>query len=263
MNQNIYKTNHFTRDVHDKIINRHSLLSGDEMIFSLLEPDFLVIDVGCGTGGPTFSIAEKLSDEGCIIGIDNSRETINNAIVTATNKRTGNIQFIHGDASDLPFSCSYFDIAYCRHLLMHMEKCSDIIQELKRVVKNGGWVVAIEGDFETFKYYPVFKGWELYMDFVRSNIASPNAGRQLWKLFHDIGFLEITIRAIPFVATGNIFKEYVMSWIKALEGYSDFLIKTEMSDKETISSILFEGQQLYDTPNGFFCSVEYEITGKK
>lgn len=262
MHQNIYQSNHFMRQVHDSIINRHSKLNGDEMLLALLKNDSRVLDVGCGTGTSAFSIADLING-GHIVGVDISAETICNANNEAKKKRIANIHFIQSDAADLPFACSIFDIVYCRRLLMHIEKCPEAIQEFKRVVEKGGWVVAFEGDFETYKYYPVFKGWELFMKFVQNYIATANIGRQLWRLFHETGFSEIAIRKIPDVATGSAFKQNVMSWLKALEGYSEFLVETKISDKRTISSILSEGYQLYDSPNGSFFSVEYEIRGKK
>lgn len=262
MNQNVYKTNHFAREVHDSIINRHSELNGDEMLLSLLKPDFQALDVGCGTGTSAISIAERLND-GYVIGIDISAETVRNANNEAKKKRINNVHFIQSDATNLPFFSSYFDIVYCRHLLMHMEKCLEVIQEFKRVVKKGGWVVILEGDFEAGKYYPIFKGWELFMKFVQNYIPSANVGHQLRRLFQETDFSEIEIRKIPDVAMGDAFKQNVMSWLKALELYSEFLIETKMSDKKTILSILSEGYQLYHSQNGYFFSVEYEIKGKK
>ncbi len=51
------------------------------------------------------------------------------------------------DAYRLPFAEDAFDTAHCERVLMHLEEPGAALAEMKRVVRPGGWVVAVEPDW--------------------------------------------------------------------------------------------------------------------
>jgi ubiquinone/menaquinone biosynthesis C-methylase UbiE len=57
------------------------------------------------------------------------------------------IDFFYGDAEDLPFEDSSFDLVTNKFLLWTLQQPSCAVREWKRVLKPGGMVFAIDGDW--------------------------------------------------------------------------------------------------------------------
>ena len=69
-----------------------------------------VLDVGCGTGGPTRHVA-RLAAEGDVMGIDLSTRMLELARSRSADEGLDNVTFVRGDAQVFPFERDVFDIA--------------------------------------------------------------------------------------------------------------------------------------------------------
>jgi SAM-dependent methyltransferase len=69
-----------------------------------------VLDVGCGTGGPTRDIA-RVAANGEVTGIDLSTRMLQHARERAADEGLGNVTFVRGDAQVFPFQSESFDVA--------------------------------------------------------------------------------------------------------------------------------------------------------
>jgi ubiquinone/menaquinone biosynthesis C-methylase UbiE len=52
------------------------------------------------------------------------------------------VSFQQGDATALAFPDASFDVVFCRYLLIHMADPMQVVREMLRVVKPGGYAVA-------------------------------------------------------------------------------------------------------------------------
>jgi SAM-dependent methyltransferase len=151
----------------------------------------LVLDVGCGSGLVTRDIARLT--KGTVIGIDGS------AYLLAFAKRIlgdyENITLCLGDAQQLPFPDSTFDLVTCNLVLMWADDPQKVVSEMTRVVKPKGKVLAsLEPDYggklhwpENPKVDPLFAG-----EAIRKKGGDPHIGRKLRALFVTAG-LQTTI----------------------------------------------------------------------
>ncbi len=73
-----------------------------------------VLDVGCGTGPSTRSVA-RLASKGRVVGIDLSSPMLAHARDAAQREGIGNIEFVQGDAQVHPFPAGAFDLAISSH----------------------------------------------------------------------------------------------------------------------------------------------------
>lgn len=96
-----------------------------------------VLDIACGKGSTAFYLAEKY---GCsVVGIDISKELIQEAKDTCRKKKLGNlVEFQLGDAMNLPFDDNQFDVAISQGILVFVDDKTKTINEASRVIKNGG-----------------------------------------------------------------------------------------------------------------------------
>jgi ubiquinone/menaquinone biosynthesis C-methylase UbiE len=130
------------KEAHDKLVKRSptgyqyiytkkTLKSLDKII-----PKGKILDVGCGTG----HYAEVLKDREWY-GVDISPESIKKAKKHYKEAKVGNV------TKHIPYPDNSFDHVLTMDFLHHVpNKISNVIKEIKRVLKPGGVVTIIEHD---------------------------------------------------------------------------------------------------------------------
>jgi len=151
----------------------------------------LILDVGCGSGFVTRDIARLTS--GTVIGIDGSRQllTVARTILAAL----PNIHLSLADAHALPFPTNTFDVVTCNLLLMWVDDPQRAVNEMARVTRHNGFVLAtLEPDYggklhwpENPRIDPFFAG-----EAIKKKGGDPHIGRKLRSLFATAG-LQTTI----------------------------------------------------------------------
>lgn len=96
-----------------------------------------VLDVCCGLGGPSRYFAHRT---GCrVTGVDLTKSRIEGARrLTALTGLTDRVDFVRGNALDLPFADAGFDIAISQEAFCHVPDKDRLIAECARVLKPGG-----------------------------------------------------------------------------------------------------------------------------
>jgi demethylmenaquinone methyltransferase / 2-methoxy-6-polyprenyl-1,4-benzoquinol methylase len=107
-----------------------------------------VMDLCCGTGDLVIHMGKIASPGVEITALDYSEPMLDLARAKAVRNNLDNIEFIHGDASSMPFPDNYFDsigIAFAfRNLTFHNPDRDKFLLEILRVLKPGGRFVIVE-----------------------------------------------------------------------------------------------------------------------
>ena len=103
-----------------------------------------VLDVGCGTGFLAFELVARGHR---MTGIDFAPAMLAQARRKAA-ARGVSIQFEEGDAEQLAFSPAAFDLVISRHLLWTLAHPEAAIDEWVRVLRPGGRLVIVDGQFD-------------------------------------------------------------------------------------------------------------------
>ena len=108
-----------------------------------------VLDIGCGTGDLTISMARLANKDTEITGLDYSPPMLEIAKEKAEKAGVGKrVRFIEGEASHLPFPDSTFDVTAIsfafRNLTYKNPVCQSHLAEVLRVLKPGGRYVIVE-----------------------------------------------------------------------------------------------------------------------
>lgn len=146
-----------------------------------------ILEVGSGTG----AILELLSERGYqfLTGIDINRHSL------VFSRQNGFPHFLaQGDGTQLPFQSQTFDASYCHYLLMWLEHPINILTEMRRVTKAGGWVIALaEPDHQARVDYPppLDRLGEYQTQALQDQGVDTQMGRKLRSLFEVIGLIEI------------------------------------------------------------------------
>lgn len=119
-----------------------------------------VLDVGCHGGTFTKLILEKTATKE-IYGVD-----ISYLAIALIKKKIPFGHFKVADASSLPFQSNFFDEVFCLEVLEHVDNPKQVLNEIKRVMKESSFgVVLVPTDNKLFRtiwflwtlYYPVWR----------------------------------------------------------------------------------------------------------
>lgn len=108
-------------------------------IFSLLPPEWVVADLGCGSGHASVALAPHVKT---VIGVDQSA-----AMLKAARKRTASLQNVElrrGALEALPIEDGSVDAALLLLALSYVPEPPRVAQELKRILRPGGRAVIVD-----------------------------------------------------------------------------------------------------------------------
>ncbi len=130
---------------------RAAMPSQQDMISSYLgEIDFpeksRVLEVGCGTG-PICRALVSIPNINQVIGIDPSEHLLSKARELSEGHK--GISYQEGDGRKLDFEDSSFDAVILHTTLTHVPGPEEILSEVRRLLKPGGWLGVCDGDFDT------------------------------------------------------------------------------------------------------------------
>ncbi len=152
-----------------------------------MQPGWRVLDVGCGTG----ALQAELDTQNLrAYGIDINQEYISYAA-----KHTSPAGLAAADGYTLPFADDVFDACLCHFLLLWTARPIDIIREMKRVTRPGGFVLALaEPDYGGRIDYPgeLQRLGELQAQALAMQGADPHLGRQLRSLLVQAGLAKVS-----------------------------------------------------------------------
>jgi ubiquinone/menaquinone biosynthesis C-methylase UbiE len=104
-----------------------------------------VLDVGCGVGHWGRALAQVLPPHARWTGVDQEPEWVRQATEMAARFGLADrFTFAQGDAMALPFAGDTFDMVTCQTVLIHLADPKAALQEMLRVTKPGGLVLAVE-----------------------------------------------------------------------------------------------------------------------
>lgn len=203
-----------------------------------VKPGMTVVDVGCGQGGFTASLAKSVGGKGKVLAVDVSDEYLGEFAERLSRYGVSNVvTFVQADAADLrsKLPTQSVDMVVSYRLLEELKQCEDMpaaIRAMAQVVKSGGGVSLVEmsteakneaelnyihlhmdsGDcfFERRKILDAMKVAglrDVHVEMLKMNIwFSPDLARQ------DLGFAQVWCDAKAERALGPSIDKYGMKY---------------------------------------------------
>lgn len=171
-------------------------------LLGLIGPDWVVADIGCGTGNGSELLAPFVEK---VIAVDQSEP-----MLEAAGKRlesADNIEFVSGSLSSLPIKDASVDAAVCLLVLHHVPEPLEAFREMRRVLRGsrGGGVALVvdmvEHDRDEFRQ-------------TMGHVHQGFGEAQMKQMWNDAGFVKSAYRILPgepdaigpglFVSTGRV-----------------------------------------------------------
>jgi arsenite methyltransferase len=103
-----------------------------------LAPGERVLDLGSGAGTDSLIAAQMVGGEGRVTGIDMTPEMLGKARSAAATMGVANVEFVEGEAEQLPFADSSFDVVISNGVVDLIPDKDVVFAELYRVLVPGG-----------------------------------------------------------------------------------------------------------------------------
>lgn len=140
-----YRSDTYTKSVIDQ--TEEERRSWMEMVSEAIEGEqnLKILDVGTGPGFLALICAEMGNE---VTAVDLSESMITKAKENAK-MRGVSIDLMQGDAEKLQLPDDHFDVVMNKYLLWTLPDPTKALMEWKRVLKDGGMIIAIDGDWHS------------------------------------------------------------------------------------------------------------------
>ena len=161
-----------------------------------LKPGMRVLDIGCGPGITTSSLAEIVGPEGSVVGIDRSDDRLTYARNSCNG---GNITYVQrnffADLNDL----GQFDFIWARFILEYfLAESFQLVRHVVQTLKPGGICCLADLDYNCLNHYGSSERLAKTIQNIgeaqmQNNNFDPFVGRKLFTYLHDLRFEEIKV----------------------------------------------------------------------
>jgi SAM-dependent methyltransferase len=152
-----------------------------------LAPGMQVLDVGCGIGADLPALAERVGDEGLVVGIDQNPHLLQTAQQMQATRN--NVRVSLGKAEQLPFAHRSFDGVRADRMLQYLAEPAVALAEMWRVLRPEGVVTLVEPDWQAIALYPASPAGgdddHTLHAILQRTCAHPLIGRRLSGLLHQ------------------------------------------------------------------------------
>jgi ubiquinone/menaquinone biosynthesis C-methylase UbiE len=171
-------------------------------------PGMKILDVACGSGEPSISIAALLKGRGEVVGVDMAAEPLKVARVRAEKRGLENVEYIQADVHALPFGDNSFDRVTSRLGVMFFGDLGKALGEMRRVLKPGGRVALLAWGAMEQPYFETTIGTARR---VRPELEVPAGARQMFK-FGVQGTLALALREAGFEEAEDRVRSLCWDW---------------------------------------------------
>ncbi len=207
------------------------------VVLRYLEPNFEMIDIGCGDGYSTFEYASHVKR---CLGVESSDYLRNKAKEKFAEYSLTNTEFQAGDIMDLSKYREQFDIAVTQRVLINLpswELQQQAIDSVRSVLRPGGLFIMVENTFE---------GQDAMNDF-RARMGLKKISRHWHNLYFNHDELMEFLQSRFHVVAHHTFDLYYlltrifMNQIASFEGFGKDAVKDPIFDQaDAAARALFE-----------------------
>ena len=162
-----------------------------------LAPGQSAIDLGCGPSGILDLLSAAVFPGGRVTGLD--ADPAHTAMAREYASKLGllNVDVVTADARHTGLPPDSFDLVHARTVLVTVPEPEEVLAEMVRLARPGGWVASQEPDTEHAFCYPPLPAWDRLREIFRAGFGRSGAdlliGRRLPELYRQAGLEDIEV----------------------------------------------------------------------
>ncbi len=198
-----------------------------------LKPGMRILDVACGTGEPSISMAASLEGNCEVIGVDTAAGPLQTAAQRAQERGLARVWFQRADVHSLPFPDSTFDRVTSRLGVMFFSDLARALREMRRILRPGGRVALLAWGPMEQPYFSATIGTLLRLI---PGAVLPESGRRMFA-FGNPDVLAQALRDAGFAAIDERFLSLPWTWPGSAEGAWEYFQEVTVPFGPLLNSI--------------------------
>ena len=227
---------------------------------SLYPPDSIVLEVGCGVGAQTLTLAKNCPETN-FLSVDHAKDSLFSAQAIIKQNKISNVALLGANIFSLPIEEKCVDHVFVCHLLEHLFDPVKGLTTLRKHIKKGGSITVFEGDHGSCYFHPqtkdAVKVWHCLIEVQKQLGANSLIGRELFSLLRNSGFqnIRITPQMIYIDQTSQRLRESFVAKtiIPMVEGVKAQSLNLGLIDEQTWEKGIEDLHETRLTNNGVFC----------
>jgi SAM-dependent methyltransferase len=227
-----------------------------------VKPGWRCLDIGCGPGGITRLLSERVGPGGRVVGLDMDEQHLAHARGGAP----ANIEYVRGDAYGCDLPAASFDLVHMRFVASTAGDPERLLREAMRLTRTGGVVALQEPDGSTLNCHPPHPAWDGLKRALLGAFAGVGAdltlARRLYAVVRQAGLADVQYR--PFlvgVRACDPMVDYLPSTVESLRG--TVLRLGLMSEAELSTALAQCREHLCDPGTVFTMYTVAQVWGRK
>ena len=228
-------------------------------------PGMRCLDLGCGGGHVSRSLAARVAAQGHVVGLDMDGVKLRVARRDTDAAGLGNVTFQEADVTELADSGRY-DLVYGRFIVSHLANRLDFITRICRALKPGGALVLEDIDFTGAFCYPANAAYtrscDLYREVIRRRGGDADVGPQLYGLCREAGLDPVELQTVQPVGGGRSAGKGLM--LSTLMNIADAVLAESVTTAEELQATITELAAFTEDPASILaCPRIFQVWGRK
>jgi SAM-dependent methyltransferase len=204
-----------------------------------LAPGQSAMDLGCGPSGILGLLSAAVFPGGRVVGLD--ADPVHTAMARQYAGELGllNTDVVTADARHTGLPPDGFDLVHARTVLVTIPEPQEVLAEMVRLARPGGWVASQEPDIENAFCYPPLPAWDRLREIFRASFGRSGAdlliGRRLPELYRQAGLeqIEVVVHA-PVYPAGHSRRTLLPDLVRSLR---PMIIELGLSDERELAEL--------------------------
>jgi SAM-dependent methyltransferase len=229
-------------------------------------PGGTCIDVGCGPRGILDLLAERVGPQGRVVGVDADPNHVALATQMAAGRNLEWLKIMQADARNTGLPSSSFDVVHGRTILITIPEPVDVVVEMARLAKPGGWVIGLEPDVEPSICYPGHPAYErlgaMFPVVFSRNGADSKMGRRVAELYRAAGLVDVQVDTRAEVYPRGHSRRTIR--VDLLRSMRPFIVELGLASESELDRLFKEALAHLDDPDVIVMpSVNFLVSGRK
>ena len=162
-----------------------------------------IVEIGCGPQGCLDLLAGRAGAAGRVVGVERSAEQVERARRFVTDRHLTNVEVLEADGRATGLAGGTFDLATARLVLVNVPEPQQVVAEMVRLVRPGGFVALHEADSTTQRCDPPHPAQtrllQILGSYARMNGIDRAIGVKAPRLLREAGVVDVRVNPLVHV----------------------------------------------------------------